>query len=235
MNMDFEKIYRDGAYAAKNPDWSAADAPWKAGMIAALLKKNKIDFHEMIEVGCGSGKILSSLQETFPGKNYKGYDISPQAIALAQKIVNPQLVFKEADFIIDFDGITDVLLVIDVVEHVADYYGFLNRLHSKSNNFVFHIPLDLSCRTIFKPHVNLQQRQSVGHIHYFTKDAVLWMLEDCGYRVVDWHYTKPRIDLDKVKGMKANIKKALRNYSYRIAPEWSVKLWGGYSMMILAK
>jgi len=235
MNMDFEKIYRDGAYAGNNPDWSAADAPWKAGMIADLLKKKKVDFKEMTEVGCGSGKILATLQQAFPGKKYKGYDISPQAIALAQQVSNPQLHFGEGDFAADFQGTTDVLLVIDVVEHVADYYGFLNRLRNKSKYFVFHIPLDLSCRTIFKPHVNLQQRQSVGHIHYFSKDAVLWMLEDCGYKIVDWHYTKPRIDLDKAEGAKANIKKVLRNFSYRVAPEWSVKLWGGYSMMILAE
>ena len=127
------------------------------------------------------------------------------------------------------------MLTIDVVEHVDDYYGFLRKLKAKSGYFVFHIPLDLSCRTVMKPHVLLQQRQSVGHIHYFTKETAIWMLQDTGYELIDWVYTKPVIDFFPASSYKRFIKKLLRNISFAINKDWSVKKWGGYSIMVLAK
>ena len=91
----------------------------------------------------------------------------------------------------------DLVLVLDVVEHIDDVYSFLRRLRDKGSNFIFHIPLDMSCRTLLKPHVLLQQRTTVGHIHYFTEETVLWMLRDVGYEVEHFIYTKPDVDIDK--------------------------------------
>jgi hypothetical protein len=100
---------------------------------------------------------------------------------------------------------------------------------------VFHIPLDVSARTIMKPHVLLQQRQSVGHIHYFSKEMAIWALQDTGYDIIDWVYTKPVVDVTRADSFKRFIKKTLRNISFAINKEWSVKKWGGYSLMILTK
>jgi hypothetical protein len=100
---------------------------------------------------------------------------------------------------------------------------------------VFHIPLDLCCRTLLKPHVLMQQREAVGHIHYFSKEMVLWMLKDTGYEVMDWRYTKSMLDLLPQSSLKNKLKKTLRHLSFSLDEEKSVKYWGGYSMMILAK
>jgi cyclopropane fatty-acyl-phospholipid synthase-like methyltransferase len=233
--MDFESIYIDGTYFEHNPTWSVENSEWKGDIIQKLLKKNAISFDEMIEVGCGAGEILSYLQKQNSFKNFIGYDISPQAIEIALKIKNPTLNFLQADFIETHKTVTDVLLIIDVVEHVADYYGFLNKLKSKSKYFVFHIPIDLSVNTVLKPHINLQQRETVGHIHYFTKDSIFWMLQDCGYKIIDWHYTKPEYDFKSVKGLKLNIKKILRRITFSISEKWGNRIWGDYSVMILAE
>jgi SAM-dependent methyltransferase len=233
--MGFEQLYTEGDYLQQNPDWSAADSDWKAGMIADLLRKNATAFQTVAEVGCGAGGVLRGLQQQMGQGQYSGYDISPQAIALAQRHQNQQLHFHNEDFTAQEYDVVDLLLMIDVAEHVQDYYHFLRQLKGKAHRFVFHIPLDMSCRTLLKPHVLLQQRQSVGHIHYFTKEQVWWILADCGYTVQDWHYTKPRIDIDRPVGMKATVKKWLRNAFYRISPGLSAKLWGGYSVLILAK
>ena len=44
----------------------------------------------------------------------------------------------------------DVLLVIDVFEHVPDYLGFIEKLRQKADLKVFHIPLDLSVSSIVR-------------------------------------------------------------------------------------
>jgi D-arabinose 1-dehydrogenase-like Zn-dependent alcohol dehydrogenase len=233
--MDFEQRYIDGEYLRQNPDWSQEDSGWKAEVISALLKKNKVHAQTVAEVGCGAGGILHCLQQQFTDTSFSGYDISPQAITLAQKFSSERLQFFNEDFLQKENTADDLVLVIDVIEHVADFYGFLNRLRAKGKQFIFHIPLDVSCRTVHKPHVLLQQRQSVGHIHFFTRQMVEWALQDTGYQITDWVYTKPVTDIAPADSFKRLVKKTLRNLSFAVNKEWSVKKWGGYSIMALAK
>jgi SAM-dependent methyltransferase len=229
-------IYLNGTYFANNPDWDIADAKWKVAVIATLLQRNNLNVSDVIEVGCGAGENLVELSKQFPSiKKLTGYDISPQAIELAQKKISDRISFFNEDLSINPAVSTELLLVIDVLEHIDDFYGFLRKLKTKSKHFVFHIPLDLSCRTILKPHVLLQQRQSVGHIHYFSKAMAEWALQDTGYEIVDWVYTRPVVDIEPARSFKRRVKKILRNVSFAVNKEWSVKRWGGYSIMILAK
>ena len=236
MAFSSNDIYNNGAYKEKNPTWDDEFAPWKAAMVQELINKNRLHFSSIIEIGCGAGGILEYLQKHNPNiKSSSGYDISEAAIAMA-KIKNlPGIQFFNKDLLAEETEPTDLLLCIDVIEHIDDFYGFLEKLKNKSANFIFHIPLDLSCRTILKPHVILLQRDLVGHIHYFSEEIALWALKDTGYQIIDCFYTKPIIDEEKAIGIKAKLKKALRNFSYSLNPKLSAKLWGGYSLMILAK
>lgn len=236
MKVSSNEIYVNGEYFSNHPDWDIADALWKTDVIAGLLQKNEVKPKEVIEVGCGAGEnLVELLKRDSSIEKLTGYDISPQAIELAAKKASGKISFYKED-ITRIDNVkSDLMLVIDVVEHVDDYYGFLRKLKSKSDWFVFHIPLDLSCRTLVKPHILLQQRQSVGHIHYFTKEMAEWALRDTGYEIVDWVYTKPVVDVEQAGSFKRLVKKILRNISFTINKDRSAKKWGGYSMMILAK
>ena len=236
MKNSSNDIYINGEYLKNNPDWDIADAKWKVEVISAILEKNGIYPADVIEIGCGAGANLVELADRFDSvKQLRGYDISPQAIALAEKKATDRISYFNEDLATADNIKTQLLLVIDVIEHVDDFYGFLRKLKMKSEYFIFHIPLDLSCRTISKPHVLLQQRQSVGHIHYFTAATAEWALQDTGYEILDRVFTKPVVDTEPARSGKRWIKKILRNISFAINKEWSVKKWGGYSIMILAK
>lgn len=233
--MSSDDIYIDGTYFNNNPDWGIRDSAFKANLILHLLTRNNIVPKEVTEIGCGAGGVLEKLsQEIKANIDYFGYDISPQAISLARPKENDKLKFFNEDFLTK-NIHTDVLLLIDVIEHIDDYYGFLQKLKPKGNYFVFHIPLDLAFRMMMKPQILLQQRQSVGHLHYFTREMVQWFLKDKGFEILDWFYTKPVTDINAEKGFKRGIKRKLRNLSFSISKDISVKLWGSYSMMILAK
>ncbi|MEO6187877.1 MAG: methyltransferase domain-containing protein [Ginsengibacter sp.] len=233
--MQEKNIYTNGSYLQNNPSWGGEDSTWKAEAIWNLLQRNKINPTDITEVGCGAGGVLRSLSARFGERvSCYGYDISPQAITLAKSYSNENISLFNEDFTAK-NIHTDLLLVIDVVEHLQDYFQFLENIKKKSSQFVFHIPLDLSCRTILKPHVLLQQRNAVGHIHYFTKEMVLWFLKDCGYEVLDILYTKPVIDIEASHDIKTAMKKMLRNFSYSFSKDLSAKLWGNYSLLILAK
>jgi SAM-dependent methyltransferase len=236
MKNSSDHLYINGEYYKNNPEWDIDDAKWKSDVIFNLLKKNNIAVSEVIEIGCGAGANLVELSKRDARiKKLCGYDISPQAIELAQKKATDKISYFNEDLAANTNITTGLMLVIDVVEHVDDFYGFLRKLKTKSDYFVFHIPLDLSCRTIVKPHVLLQQRQKVGHIHYYSKEMVEWALQDTGYEIKDWVYTKPVIDVQPADSVKRFGKKMLRNISFAINKDWSVKKWGGYSIMVLAK
>jgi SAM-dependent methyltransferase len=114
--MEFDQRYTDGDYLAKNPGWSLEDAAWKAGMITDLLQQYKVKFDTVTEVGCGAGGVLHALSQRFADASFSGYDISPQAIALAQQFQQAQLQFYQEDFLSKDTQPADLLLVIDVVE-----------------------------------------------------------------------------------------------------------------------
>ena len=235
MRISSDDFYTGETYAKNKPAWNAEDSVLKAGWVYDLYTKNNIVPRDIIEVGCGAGGILEELsKKDLRVDHLKGFDISPWAINLARPKETERLKFFNKNFTADDPG-CDLLLVIDVIEHVDDFYGFLRNLTGKAEYIVFHIPLDLSCRTILKPHILLGHRRSAGHIHYFTEEMVLWILQDIGCGIIDRHYTKPIIDLNPAKGLQQGLKKILRNFSYRLSPSLSAKLWGGYSLMILAK
>lgn len=236
MKQSSNDIYVNGQYYSNNPHWDIADAGWKTDVMVQLLAKNKLSPEEITEVGCGAGQNLVELEKKISSaRKLTGYDISPQAIKLAAEKVSAKISFYNEDITAKETYHANLMLVIDVVEHVDDYYGFLRKLRSKSDWFIFHIPLDLSCRTIMKPHIMLQQRQSVGHIHYYSKEMVEWALGDTGYEIVDWVYTKPVVDVQPAGSLKRLVKKILRNISFAVNKDRAAKKWGNYSMMILAR
>ena len=159
MKTSSNELYTNGTYFERKPTFDITDSPWKAAIISKLLTRNKITAKEVVEVGCGAGGILQNLSVSHPEINIlKGYDISPKYILLAKKKQNDRIAFYEADFTSIPTPKTNVLLLIDVLEHIDDYYGMLRKLREKSDYFIIHVPLDLSCRSVLKQHIMLQQR-----------------------------------------------------------------------------
>lgn len=236
MALKTNEFYTGGTYLKNNPTWDSEDAKFKSSIIYKIISSNNIHPNNVDEIGCGAGGNLVELSKLDKSIHLlKGYDISPQAIGMAKQFEDDHLQFYCEDYLLINNANTQLLLMIDVIEHVEDYIGFLQKLKKRSDYFVFHIPLDLSCRTILKPHVLFQQRRAVGHLHYFSKEIIEWTLLDAGYEIIDQLYTKPVVDIAPAKSFKRFIKKTFRNFSFAMAPDWSAKKWGGYSIMFLLK
>lgn len=228
-------IYSDGTYLANNPGWHEEDAPWKATKIVEILRRNGIEPRTVAEIGCGSGAVLESVSKALgSAARCVGYDISPQAAQIASKRANANLSYLHADLLAANAQPFDVLLAIDVIEHVEDCIGFVRKLKPLAREKVFHIPLDLSVQSVLRATPILQTRHDVGHIHYFTKETALATLTDAGLEVVDWFYTSGAIDLPS-KTFRGKFAKVPRALSYRLAPDLAARILGGFSMMVLAR
>jgi hypothetical protein len=229
-----ESIYADGTYLRNNPDWHADDSAWKAKHIARMLDRHGIVPATVCEIGCGAGEILRSLSTLLPTETrFTGYDISPSAYSLCSGKETDRVKFRLGN-LLEQDVRFDLVMAIDVFEHVEDYFGFLRTLRLKGKHKVFHIPLELSAQMVFRGRPLLDARRSVGHIHHFSKETALATLEDCGYRVLDHFYTSGRTELGSL-GWKTQLLKWPREALYRVNPDAAARVLGGYSLLVLAE
>lgn len=228
-----EALYQDGSYLARNPTWHEEDSGWKATRIIDLLSINNLAVARVAEVGCGGGMILSELSRALPDARLYGYEVSPQAFARCRPRETERLKFFLKD-IADTDESYDLLLAIDVVEHVDDYIGFLRALRRHAGHLVVHLPLDLSVQTVLRASPILHAREKVGHLHYFNKETALKTLEYAGYRVVDWTYTHAAIDAPG-RSRKSRWVAWMRSLALRLDEDWAVRMLGGSSMLALCE
>ncbi len=142
--------------------------------------------------------------------------------------------FHLADLLNEKDKYFDIVMAIDVIEHVDDYLGFLKKMKSKGFYKIIHIPLDISVQRVLRATPIIKARESVGHIHYFTKETALATLKDSGYEIIDYFYTGGAINLPN-RGWKANLLKIPRQLMFSLNSDLTVRILGGYSLMVLAK
>lgn len=234
--MKFQEIYTSGEYLEKTPNWHIEDSPWKAKQIMKMLERNGIEPKAICEVGCGAGEILRQLQEKMDTEcSFWGYEISPQAFELAKIRENERLHFKLADFRQE-DSFFDLILLVDMIEHLENCFSFLRDLKSRSQYKIIHFGLDLSVQSILRPKALLGFRSTgghVGHVHYFTKGMALAMVEDLGYEVLDYFYTRRPISLSRT--FEKKLLQLLRILFFPIHKDLAVRVLGGYSLLVLAK
>lgn len=233
-----DNLYTNGQYLENTSTWHAEDSHWKAIQIDELLSKNKLAIDQIAEIGTGSGQILQELNklEQLQGRYFSGYDISNDAITLAKKQINQtNNITFELCGIKEIDRYFDLLLAIDVFEHVPDYMGFLTDCNAKARYKIYHIPLDIHVSSVLR-NAFVKQRANIGHIHYFTAESALAVLEDTGHTVIDYTFTNVGTGLF---WKHPSLKKAIANI-----PRWAISLFskslaarvlGGYSLLVLCE
>lgn len=228
-----QAVYLDGTYLAKNPNWHTQESAWKAEHVVQILQRNQLVPKSICDVGCGAGEVLKQLQTQLNEDcTLLGLDVSPQAIDLAKTRANQKLHFCVSD-IRDIKGFYDLMIVLDVFEHIEDYFGFLRQLKAKSRYKIFHVPLDLSVQTVFRKNGLRKRRQLHEHLHYFTKETTLQALHDTGYEVLDCFYTARGNDLGTA--LVQRLLKLPRRLFFALHKDIAVRLLGGYSLLVLTR
>jgi hypothetical protein len=166
--------------------------------------------------------------------SFVGYEISPFAFELCKQREKDRLHYKMRNLFEDNEALFDIAMAIDVFEHIEDYFGFLRNFSQKGTYKIFHIPLELSVLGLLRIKGILKNRQSVGHIHHFTKDTALATLEELGYEIIDYFYT-PAVDDFRTKTIKNILIMLIRKMCFKLNRNLSVRIWGGYSLMVLTK
>ena len=219
-------MYRDGRYATVNPGWHAEDASAKAEVVVGAAARLGLAPKRLVDVGCGTGDVLSEVAQRLATTQALGIDPSPEAIAIAQQHSRPGLQFESGEL----EGVLsewDLVLCLDVVEHVADDRAFLKALRRIAPHVVFRFPLDESVVDRVTGRV-ARHRTQYGHLHAYTRRRILKRLRGCGYRVLleQYHRIPPttpgRLDRWRALGL-------------ALWPHGAVRVLGGYSLVVVAE
>ncbi len=224
-------IYQSGEYEEKNPGWHTEHSAWKASQALSLLRRHGIQPDSVCEIGCGAGEILVNMSRALKAR-YIGFEISPQAYKVADERRCADIEFVLGDFLSAQTPQYDLVMAMDVFEHVEDYLGFLRALRNRGRWKLFHIPLDISCMSVLRPFTLAMARERVGHLHFFTRETALGSLNHCGYKILDVVYTAVELDLPFGGVKRANY---LRKLLAKARPEFAAALLGGFSLLVLAE
>jgi len=235
--------YGSGEYLQSTETWHSEDSPWKARQILRIISRNNLHPTNIGEIGCGAGRILEELSKDSYLKDvqFQGYDISPDAIELTKKIHSRSCNFFCSDLLAEENSGRrfDILLVIDVFEHIPDYIGFVRKCRTKAAYKIYHIPLDISVSSVLRNSFIPAGGVFPGgryHLHYFTADWAIATLKETGHEIVDYFYTSGSFWVFR---RQPSIKKAIANCPRWLFSRFSVpftaRLFGGYSLLVLAK
>jgi SAM-dependent methyltransferase len=237
--VEADDRYADGGYLeSTGGTWHAEDSPWKAAQVYEMIQRHGLRPGVVGEVGCGTGVMLNELSRK-PGledTRFEGFDISPVAIGMAEGLEASENVrFHEGDPFVDKPGSFDLLLAMDVLEHVPDYLGFLEQCRQRSELKIYHIPLDISVSAVLRNRLP-RVRRSIGHLHYFVADSALDSLRDTGHEIVDYVYTDGMLALFREHPTaKRAVSNVPRWFISRFSTSLAARLLGGYSLLVLAR
>ncbi len=95
-----------------------------------------INFSTILDAGCGEGYISKYIYEKFPGIAIDAFDISENVINIAQKGFSGICFTTGSVYSINKDNFYDLVISLEVLEHIEEPERALNELLKVSNKYL---------------------------------------------------------------------------------------------------
>jgi Methyltransferase domain len=225
--------YIDGNYLDNTKTWHIEDSPYKAQIVEQSIRVNNIIFQNCADVGCGAGLVVELLSKSYPESNFTGYELSQDVDTFwSSRAVRNNLKYSHSDITASVKK-HDLVLCLDVFEHIEDYYLFLRKMSKIGDTFIFNVPLDMCVAKLVTSGLK-KARREVGHLHYFNRFTAIETIRDSGYEIVS-----ADLCVAFLKNPPRNIRQAIalpfRLFSLMFGKSWSATIFGGMSLLIVAK
>ena len=126
-----------------------------------------VDGKNILDIGCGYGAVAKTLAENKPNSNVIGIDYDPVKLLQAKKIIglnNLKFISLDATKSLP-DGIWDVIILSNVLEHIQSRVFFLKQIvkNSKCETILIRVPL-------FERSWEIPMRKELGVNYYSDND-----------------------------------------------------------------
>jgi SAM-dependent methyltransferase len=159
----------EGTYSDKELDWRRIGAIDKVSNVQALLRTEKVQ--SILDVGCGTGAVLSELVKRGIGTSHKGIDLTAPGIHVDPGAKHLSLVEYDGETIPFPDDSFDFVYASHVVEHVLNPRGFIAEISRVAKRFIY---LGGSLRTTCSNDVFGHAEHSEYWAHQFVLARVLF-------------------------------------------------------------
>ena len=165
-------------YGTKNPIAKWLMRKFLSDLSSAL---NSLSFSSLIEVGCGEGYLLKSIQDDLEGIKLFATDISSKIIVEADKIIPdiPKMVCSAYDLPFK-ENSWDLVLACEVMEHVEEPQRLLTEAHRVAAKYcVFTVPLEPWWRVanVLRGKYLTKLGNTPGHVQHWNKTSLLREIE----------------------------------------------------------
>ncbi len=233
---NYKKFYED--YGCQ---WSLSDkkkyiilaSKWKTKKIIQIISKSQIaKINSVLEFGCGPAYILKSISKELKIQKSYGIDISHSMLKNAKKNFPKAKYYEMAD-LSKFNKKMDLILFIDVLEHLPNPKKILNQAIKISKYQFIKVPLENTLIRNFARYIGLNKKSPEGHINFWSKKEFLKNLSKWNLKIMNYYHGNPPKDLQFYnKGYKKE--KGLRKffaYSYDICSKIFFQFQNIYSKL----
>jgi SAM-dependent methyltransferase len=217
--------FYDEAYSHSGPEgerwarWRALSARGKADHVAALHPAAP---DVVCEVGCGDGALLAELAGRGYGREHVGYEVSPEAVAIAAARPELRVAAFDGERLPEADRAFDLGILSHVLEHVPDPVALLRETARVCREVVVEVPLEdnLSARRPAK----VAEAQRIGHLQRFSRADVHRIAAGAGLRVAGELSDALPLEVHRFHGG-GRVKWAVRAATLRVAPRPARRLF----------
>ncbi len=178
----YEDYYKDGA-----SEWRRLGAVDKAGNILALC--GQLPVKSILDIGAGDGSILSRLSQSGFGEQLYAVEISASGVEVIRGQNIPRLLectLFDGYHLPHQSGRFDLAILSHVVEHVEHPRQLLYEAARVARYVFIEVPTEDISR---RPENYVPD--SVGHINFFSRRTIRWLVQSCGLRVLKQITTNP--------------------------------------------
>ena len=137
---------------------------------------------EMAEVGCGQGLLQRQIEDVY-GKAVTGFDLSEYGLNRNVSRISRLCCYDIRQRNEAFHGKFDLVLLFDVLEHIADEDGFLNALlfHlAPGGKLILNVPAGAWAHSAYDV--------AAGHVRRYAIDDLRTVARRNGLEILEWTY-----------------------------------------------
>jgi len=212
--------------------WRALGARSKAAHVVALCARARLAPTTVAELGCGDGALLAALAERGIGESFDGFELSPEAAAMARGRGIPGARRVEAfdgEHVPADDGAYDLAVLSHVVEHVPEPVPLLREAARVARHVIVEVPLEAN-RSAARP-AKRAEAARIGHVHAFDRAGIRAVCSAAGL-AVEAELTDPLpyahhayFARDASARARAALKTAVRRAAFRASPQRAERLF----------
>lgn len=142
----------------------------------------QLKFKSVLDVGCGTGLLLSEIKNEYKDVKLFGTDVSPMVLRFANLNIPQGQFFKNDISKVKLNIKADLILCCDVLEHIKDYKNALININASCNKYFLLTTLQNRMRGFEK---------NVGHVRNFQKNGLIQELNNTGFaiiKIIEWGF-----------------------------------------------